>query len=192
MGKRSTKGNKNIYQLSREEAGLTRAEASEAMEFVSESRIKKYESEKSPVQPDEVLAMEQAYKKLGLCNYYCSHECPIGQEYVPEVKVKGLEQIVLKTLATKNSLDNEKNQLIEITSGGVISDDEMTDFARIEKDIEDLHVDIDGFLTFADFFFDGFIADIFVQSKISEGKRQVGEAEWIVEDIPYRLKKINL
>ena len=138
MGKRSTKENKNIYWLSREEAGLTRAEASEAMGIVSESRIEKYESEKSPVQPDEVLAMEQAYKKPGLCNYYCSHECPIGKEYVPEVKVKGLEQIVLKMLATMNSLDREKNRLIEITSDGMISDDELTDFARIEKGIEEI------------------------------------------------------
>lgn len=51
------------------------------------------------------------------------------------------------------------------------------------RDIENLHVDIDGFLTFADFFFDGFIADIFVQSKIREGQRQVPEAIRRVEDI---------
>lgn len=44
------------------------------------------------------------------------------------------------------------------------------------RDIENLHVDIDGFLTFADFFFDGFIADLFVQSKINDGKRDVREA----------------
>ncbi len=47
MGKKSTKENKNIFQLSREEKGLTRAEASESLEFVSESRIEKIESEKS-------------------------------------------------------------------------------------------------------------------------------------------------
>ena len=98
MGKKSVKEDKSIYQLAREEADMTRAEASEAMDFVSESRIEKYESGRSPVQPEEVLAMARAYKKPGLCNYYCSHECPIGQEYVPEVEVKELAQIVLKTL----------------------------------------------------------------------------------------------
>lgn len=44
------------------------------------------------------------------------------------------------------------------------------------RDIENLHVDIDGFLTFADFFFDGFVADFLVQSKISDAKRQCDDA----------------
>lgn len=51
------------------------------------------------------------------------------------------------------------------------------------RDIENLNVDIGGFLTFADFFFDGFVADIFVQSKIRKGQEQVREAIWRVEDI---------
>ena len=37
-------------------------------------------------------------------------------------------------------------------------------------------IHINDFLTFADFFFDGFLADILVQSKISEGKKQCDEA----------------
>jgi putative ABC transport system permease protein len=41
MGKKSVKENKNIYFQSREEAGLTRAQASELMDFISESRIEK-------------------------------------------------------------------------------------------------------------------------------------------------------
>lgn len=51
------------------------------------------------------------------------------------------------------------------------------------RDMEDLCVDIDGFLTFADFFFDGFLADIFVQSKIRDGQKRVREAERRVEDV---------
>lgn len=45
------------------------------------------------------------------------------------------------------------------------------------RDMEDLCVDIDGFLNFADFFFDGFVADIFVQSKIRDGQNP---AVWTV------------
>ncbi len=138
MGKRSIKEDKNIWQRSREEAGLTRAAASEAMGFISDSRIEKYESGKSPVQPDEVMAMAKAYKKPGLCNYYCSHECPIGQEYVPEIKVQDLAQIVLQTVATMNTLEKAKERFIEITADGEISDDELEDFARIENGIEEI------------------------------------------------------
>ena len=132
MGKRSIKDDKSVYQLAREEAGMTREEASEAMheamQFVSDSRIEKYESGKSPVQPEEVLAMEKAYKKPGLCNYYCSHECPIGQEYVPEVKINDLANIVLKTLASMNSLDKAKD----------LSEDELADFVKIQDGIEEI------------------------------------------------------
>jgi hypothetical protein len=56
------------------------------------------------------------------------------------------------------------------------------------RNIENLRVEIDGFLTFADFFFDGFLADIFVQSKIRKGQEQIREAERRVEDIIKDLK----
>ncbi|MCI1381379.1 MAG: helix-turn-helix transcriptional regulator, partial [Lachnospiraceae bacterium] len=138
MGKRSTKENKSIYQRCREEAGMTREEASEAIGFISDSRIEKYESGKSPVQPEEVLAMSRAYKKPALCNYYCSHECPIGKEYVPEVKDEELAQIVLQTLATMNALERARDRFIEITSDGQISEDEIADFVRIENGIREI------------------------------------------------------
>lgn len=57
------------------------------------------------------------------------------------------------------------------------------------RDIENLNIDMDGFLTFADFFFDGFMADIFVQSKIRKGRQQVREAIRRVEDILNQLRK---
>lgn len=136
MGKKSTKTNKSIYQICREEAGMTREEASEAMKYISDSRIEKFESGRSPVQPEEVLAMARAYKKPALCNYYCSHECPIGQEYVPEVQAKDLAEIVLQTIATMNALEKAKDRFIEITADGQISDDEIPDFVEIENGIK--------------------------------------------------------
>ena len=39
MGKQSTRENKTIYQICREEAGLTRSEASEKMTAVSDSKM---------------------------------------------------------------------------------------------------------------------------------------------------------
>ena len=57
MGKRSVKENKNIYQISREEAALTRERAAEQMECISSDRIEKIESGKSLPHPDEILIM---------------------------------------------------------------------------------------------------------------------------------------
>ena len=62
MGKKSIKENKNIYQKSREALELTRERAAELMEFISDDRIEKIESEKSYPHPDEIVAMAKAYK----------------------------------------------------------------------------------------------------------------------------------
>jgi len=99
MARKSTKENKNIYQRTRECLGLTREEASELLVTMSPERIEKIESERSMPHPDEVLLMSDQYKHPSLCNYYCANQCPIGQQYVPEIKVKDLSQIVLETIA---------------------------------------------------------------------------------------------
>lgn len=52
----------------------------------------------------------------------------------------------------------------------------------------DLRMEIGDFLTFADFFFDGFVTDYIVQSKIAEAKEQVLEAIEYVKRILYDLE----
>lgn len=143
MGRKSTRENKNIYQLSRENAELTREQASSLMDYISADRLEKIESEKSAPHPDEILVMAEAYKKPSLCNYYCSHECPIGQKFVPEVASKELSQITLEMLATLNSLSRHKERLIEITVDGVISEDEIADFTMIRSELDKMSLSID-------------------------------------------------
>ena len=67
MGKQSTRENKTIYQLYREAAGLTRAEASEKMDAVSDSKIEKFEYETQEPTPYDILQMADAYKRPELC-----------------------------------------------------------------------------------------------------------------------------
>lgn len=57
------------------------------------------------------------------------------------------------------------------------------------RDIECLDIQIDGFLEFADFIFDGIFADVFVQSKINDFERQISKAIDRVQDILFVLKK---
>ena len=135
MGKKSIRENKNIYQLSREAQELTREKASEKMVYLSADRIEKIESEKSLPHPDEILAMAKCYKAPSLCNYYCSHECPIGVTQVPEIKMKDLSQIILEMIASLNALEKEKNRLIEITVDGEITEDEYEDFQAIQNQL---------------------------------------------------------
>ena len=136
MGRASTKENKNRYQLAREELGLSREKASDLLEVIPPERIEKIENERTLPHPDEVLVMSQKYKKPSLCNYYCSNECPIGKEYVPEVQIKELSAIVIEMLASLNSVNKTKDRLIEIAADGVISDDEIDDFIHIQEELE--------------------------------------------------------
>lgn len=138
MGRKSTKDNKNIYQEVREELNLTRERASELLDFITADRIEKIESEKTLARPEEVLKMAEVYKKASLTNYYCTHECPIGKKYIPEVEEKDLSQITLEMLATLNELEKQKNRLIEITVDGQIEEDEKPDFDKIRKQLYEM------------------------------------------------------
>ena len=141
MGRASTRQNKTPYQLAREELGLSRERAAELLETIPAERIERIESERSLPRPDEVLRMAQRYKKPSLCNAYCARVCPIGQEYVPEIKPKELPAIVLEMLATLNTLDRERGCLIDISADGSIDPDELADFLRIQRELEQIKRD---------------------------------------------------
>ena len=143
MGRASTKENKNRYQLIREELGLSREKASELLETIMPERIEKIESGKSLPHPDEVLTMAEKYKSPSICNYYCSRQCPIGQQYVPEIEIKELSSIVLEMLASLNSVNKKKDRLIEITADGRIDNDEIDDFIYIQEELERISITVE-------------------------------------------------
>ena len=143
MGRSSTRENKTRYQLDREELGLSREKASELLETIAPERIEKIESERSLPRPDEVLIMAEKYKTPSLCNYFCARQCPIGQQYVPEIRSSELSDIVLKMLASLNAMDRKKERLIEIAADGTISKDEIDDFVRIQKELERISVTVE-------------------------------------------------
>ena len=143
MARKSTRENKNIYQRTREGLELTREQASELMVTMSPERIEKIENERSMPHPDEVLLMSDQYKQPDLCNYYCANQCPIGAQYVPEIKIKDLSQIVLETIASLNAMQKKKDRLIEITVDGQITDDELEDFVQIQQELEKISVAVE-------------------------------------------------
>lgn len=143
MARRSTKTNKNIYHTTRESMGLTREAAAELLQTISPERIEKIENERSMPNPDEVMVMAEKYKHPSLCNHYCANQCPIGAQYVPEVKIKDLSQIVLEMLASLNAMQKKKDRLIEITVDGRISGDELEDFIAIQQELERISIAVE-------------------------------------------------
>ena len=135
MPRISTKENKNIYQTTREELVLSREAASELMETISPERLVRIEGDSYLPHPEEVLEMAKGYKKPALCNYFCSQQCPIGRQYVPEIKINDLSRIVLGMLSSLNSMQREKDRLID--------NDELPDFIRIQRELEKMSVAVE-------------------------------------------------
>ena len=143
MGRKSIKENKNIYFQSREEAGLTRAEASELMQCVSESRIDKIENDRTRVQPEDVTAMAKADKRPNLCNYYCTHECSIGKDTVTELRPSNLSELSLSIFNSLNALNKQKERLMEIAEDGAVTEDELSDFMSIQKNLDKISTTVE-------------------------------------------------
>ncbi len=143
MARASVKANKNIYHITRENLELTREKASEILEGLPPERIEKIENERIIPHPEDILSMARGYKAPHLCNHYCANQCPIGQEYVPEIKTKDLSQIVLEMLAYLNSMQDKKDRLVEITYDGKIDNDEIDDFIYIQRELEKISVAVE-------------------------------------------------
>lgn len=106
-------------------------------------RLERIENGKFSVQPDEILRMSKAYKRPRICNHYCANDCPIGQQYVPEIEMKELPQIVLEMLASLNSIGKKRDRLIEITADGEITSDEINDFVHIQEELERISITVE-------------------------------------------------
>lgn len=143
MGRKSTRENKTIYQIYREEAELTRAEASEKMTAISEAKIEKMESQAQKPSPYEIVQMAEAYKKPDLCNYYCSNCCEIGKKYIPQIHVDSLSGVILETIASLDDVNAMTSRLVQIARDGKISKEEIHDFAMISNKLDEISLSID-------------------------------------------------
>lgn len=83
---------------------------------------------------------------------------------------------------------NDANRCLEKAKRSVINTKkELNDINQtIDVDLE-----IDGFLSFADYFFDGLVADWMVQSKINSAQKQVDQAINMLMEIRNTLSSIS-
>lgn len=87
------------------------------------------------------------------------------------------------TTFVKHSKMNDAQQYMERAKR------DLAAFSRELADVsETLNINSGDFLTFADYFFDGFVADMMVQSRIRDAQRQVDDAIYRVESILSRLR----
>lgn len=137
----------SIYKQIRKAHDMTRDDVCVAAVDLSAplqpERLERIENGKLDIHPEEVMLLSEIYGEPTLCNHYCSRECPIGQKYVPEIKVKDLTQIVLEMLSSLNSMKKSQERLIEITADGIIDDEEIKDFVFIQKELERISITVE-------------------------------------------------
>lgn len=153
MGKVSVKENKSVYQIARDNLGLSRAAAVEyisgnpeypGMDGITEDRLVKLESGLTAIQPADVVAMAKRYNEPELRNYYCCHECPIGAIDAPEVVYKdNVHQILVNMVVSLESVNSKKSRLMEILSDGVVDDTEIKDLNKILEELEKISMTIE-------------------------------------------------
>ncbi len=91
----------------------------------------------------------------------------------------------LLSSAIKHSKINEASRYMERAKSDLLV------FQRELRDVSismNLQMEVGGFLSFADFFFDGIVADYLVQSKIADAREQVEDAISMVESILRNLR----
>lgn len=120
------------------------------------------------------------------------------------------EQALNSLRLAQEKLNSAKNwSLLDLFGGGIITDifkhsrvNDASDYIEAAKedilifqaelaDVQvpvDVRMEIGSFLTFADFFFDGPIADYFVHDKINDAREQVCDA---IEEITCILKNLQ-
>ena len=127
-----------------------------------------------------------------------------NREEINEAIVAG--DMALNSLyAAQEKLDSAKGwSWLDMFGGGLFTDlikhskmDEASrcmenakyNLKKFQKELSDINLSLDlrmevgGFLSFADFFFDGLVADYLVQSKIEDARRQVADAINMISDI---------
>ena len=132
----------NLYLIKRKEMGWSREYAAEQI-GISDDKLERIENEKQLPNPQDVLIMSNVYQAPELCNYYCTHECSIGKQYMEPVEIKQLQQITLEILSNLNSINKDKNIFIDITADGEISEEELSDFKRIKEKLEQISSTVD-------------------------------------------------
>lgn len=88
----------------------------------------------------------------------------------------------LTTLIKHSKLDDAQNCLRQAQY-------DLQAFSRELRGVSLPELELDGFLTFADYFFDGFLADYMVQRRINEARGQIAHAAAQVEDILRALRQ---
>ena len=128
---------RNIYQVAREAAGYTQEKAAELIGISVES-LRSYELDKR-IPPDKsVIKMIEIYDARYLAYQHLKTSAEVGQKFMPEVNLTDISTAILKLQKEVNDFLKLKDDLLDITCDGVISEDEKPRWETILKELDDI------------------------------------------------------
>lgn len=131
----------NIYASARKCAGLTQERAAEALGISVES-IKKYENDvgNGRIPPDStVLNMCTVYNNLILMYQHKIETDKIARLLMPNgVKIRELPESILRLQKEVSDFLKLRDEMVDITYDGVITDDERERWDVIVKELDDI------------------------------------------------------
>jgi transcriptional regulator with XRE-family HTH domain len=126
----------NIYETARKSSGLTQERAAEQI-GVSVGSIKDYESGKRIPPDDVVVRMIDIYDSRYLACQHLRENVKAAHSILPvNIEVRDLSSSILRLQKEVNDFIKCRDDMIEITCDGVISDDERPRWDNIMKELD--------------------------------------------------------
>lgn len=136
MGCNPTKAAANMYCKCRLAAAkgndkLNSREGAAELLGLSPSTLADYELGNTKVVPvDKVNLMADLYNAPELKHWYCTNICPLGED-MPPIELGELDRLTIKTLAVLRKTTFIKEDLLDITSDGLITPEEKPKLEEI-------------------------------------------------------------
>ncbi|MCJ0225682.1 helix-turn-helix transcriptional regulator [Clostridioides difficile] len=127
----------NIYQLSRENTGLTQEKASELLDISVES-LRAYENDKR-IPPNTIVAKMVSIYNNNLLGYeHVRRTTEAGVMFLPKLEMKNLSSITLKLHKEIKDYLKKEDDFIDIVEDDVIDEDEEDIWNDVMKELEDI------------------------------------------------------
>ncbi|HGM3508926.1 TPA: helix-turn-helix domain-containing protein [Clostridioides difficile] len=127
----------NIYQLSRENTGITQEKASELLDISVES-LRAYENDKRIPPNTVVVKMISIYNNNLLGYEHVRRTTEAGVMFLPQLEMKSLSSITLKLHKEIKDYLKKEDDFIDIVEDDVIDEEEEEIWDDVMQELEDI------------------------------------------------------
>jgi len=143
MSKIATKAADNMFCQARYEAAkfnerLSSREGAAEELGIDRTRLARIELGSTIPYQEEVLLMADCYRAPELKGNYCREMCPLGKN-MPKIENEGLDRISLRMLSSFRKINEAKETLLDITTDGIISDEEKPELEEIIRTLDEVN-----------------------------------------------------